>query len=132
MLHLHKVSRNIASLLISSRTGYLSTRFISSSSAAYVSVGNVSVNSRKFLQRFSAELHSKVLYQKHFYSTKGKSDEEAGEEIEVEKLSDFVHTHLPATVAIPEVWPYLPCVATSRNPLFPRFMKILEVSRDLS
>lgn len=37
-------------------------------------------------------------------------------------------THLPATVAIPEVWPHLPLIATRRNPVFPRFMKILEVS----
>jgi ATP-dependent Lon protease len=69
------------------------------------------------------------MYQKNFYSTK-KNDEEADAievEAEVETPSEFIHTHLPATVAIPEVWPYLPCVATSRNPVFPRFMKILEV-----
>lgn len=35
---------------------------------------------------------------------------------------------LPATVAIPEVWPHLPVIATRRNPVFPRFMKIIEVS----
>lgn len=34
---------------------------------------------------------------------------------------------LPATVAIPEVWPHLPVIAAKRNPVFPRFMKILEV-----
>lgn len=37
-------------------------------------------------------------------------------------------SHLPATVAIPEVWPHLPVIATRRNPVFPRFMKIIEVS----
>lgn len=36
-------------------------------------------------------------------------------------------SQLPATVAIPEVWPHLPVIATKRNPVFPRFMKILEV-----
>lgn len=35
--------------------------------------------------------------------------------------------HLPATVAVPEVWPHVPLVPVSRNPIFPRFMKIIEV-----
>lgn len=35
---------------------------------------------------------------------------------------------LPATISVPEVWPHLPCIATKRNPVFPRFMKIVEVS----
>lgn len=34
---------------------------------------------------------------------------------------------LPATVAIPEVWPHLPVIAINQ-PVFPRFMKIIEVS----
>lgn len=38
------------------------------------------------------------------------------------------HSHLPATVAVPDVWPHLPVIATRRNPVFPRFMKIIEVS----
>lgn len=43
--------------------------------------------------------------------------------------SEFqAHTHLPATVAVPEVWPHLPVIATRRNPVFPRFMKIIEVN----
>uniref|UniRef100_A0A336LJ02 CSON007363 protein n=1 Tax=Culicoides sonorensis TaxID=179676 RepID=A0A336LJ02_CULSO len=38
------------------------------------------------------------------------------------------HHQLPATVAIPEVWPHVPVIAVKRNPLFPRFMKVLEVT----
>lgn len=37
-------------------------------------------------------------------------------------------TQLPITVSIPEVWPHVPIIAVRRNPIFPRFMKILEVS----
>lgn len=65
------------------------------------------------------------------YSTKKSPDEELEDELAEEAAassSDFGHTHLPATVAIPEVWPHLPVIATKRNPVFPRFMKILEVS----
>ncbi|XP_055619677.1 lon protease homolog, mitochondrial isoform X2 [Toxorhynchites rutilus septentrionalis] len=50
------------------------------------------------------------------------------EELEVEQNSGTFPSQLPATVAIPEVWPHLPVIATKRNPVFPRFMKILEIT----
>lgn len=65
---------------------------------------------------------------RHFSESKHDSD---SDEIIEEELSEGAapgQTHLPATVAIPEVWPHLPIIATRRNPVFPRFMKILEVS----
>nr|CAD7568321.1 unnamed protein product [Timema californicum] len=37
-----------------------------------------------------------------------------------------VHHSLPATVVVPEVWPHLPLIAISRNPVFPRFIKLVE------
>lgn len=57
--------------------------------------------------------------------SESKHDSDSDEIIEEEAPS--VQTHLPATVAIPEVWPHLPMIAT-RQPVFPRFMKILEIS----
>lgn len=36
---------------------------------------------------------------------------------------------LPATVAVPDVWPHVPLLAMRKNPLFPRFMKIVEVRK---
>lgn len=44
--------------------------------------------------------------------------------------SDEYSTHhsLPATVVVPEVWPHLPLIAVNRNPVFPRFIKLIEVS----
>lgn len=44
--------------------------------------------------------------------------------------SDEYSTHhsLPATVVVPEVWPHLPLVAINRNPVFPRFIKLIEIS----
>lgn len=130
MLHLHKASRNITSVLNHSRSHFRRTsRCISSCTSKFnVSPQN---NLPVFGVHHSLNLRtspfSVAIYQKHFYSTK-KNDEEADAiEVEAETPPEFIHTHLPATVAIPEVWPYLPCVATSRNPVFPRFMKILEV-----
>lgn len=37
-------------------------------------------------------------------------------------------TLLPSTTTVPEEWPLLPLVAVSRNPVFPRFIKIIECS----
>lgn len=58
-----------------------------------------------------------------------KEDEEAAEDAEYIVNKD---PQLPATVAVPEVWPHVPLLATRRNPVFPRFMKILEVSISLA
>lgn len=60
-----------------------------------------------------------------------KRDSSDSDEIIEEDISGQAaesQTHLPATVAIPEIWPHLPVIAIRRNPVFPRFMKILEVS----
>ncbi|EDW39930.1 GL16461 [Drosophila persimilis] len=35
---------------------------------------------------------------------------------------------LPATVTVLDVWPHVPLLAMRKNPLFPRFMKVVEVS----
>ncbi|KAF9424525.1 hypothetical protein HW555_000336 [Spodoptera exigua] len=37
-------------------------------------------------------------------------------------------SQLPATVAVPEVWPQVPVIAINRNPVFPRFIKLIEIS----
>jgi len=35
---------------------------------------------------------------------------------------------LPATVVVPDVWPNVPLIAINRNPVFPRFIKLIEVN----
>ncbi|KAF5289191.1 hypothetical protein FQR65_LT00077 [Abscondita terminalis] len=35
---------------------------------------------------------------------------------------------LPATVVVPEVWPHVPVIAISRNIVFPRFIKLIELT----
>ena len=39
-----------------------------------------------------------------------------------------VLTHLPAAMTVPEIWPQVPVIAIARHPVFPRFIKIIEVS----
>lgn len=66
-------------------------------------------------------------FSRSFCSDRGKNNDE----ISQEDGTPEVDNNLPATVAIPEVWPHLPLLATKRNPVFPRFMKILEVSNPM-
>ncbi|XP_065358873.1 lon protease homolog, mitochondrial isoform X2 [Calliphora vicina] len=77
-------------------------------------------------QQLRATLATRVC-SRTFCSSRNKQDEE---EL-LEQEQDFIinkDPQLPATVAVPEVWPHVPLLATKRNPVFPRFMKILEVS----
>ncbi|KAK9506461.1 hypothetical protein O3M35_008398 [Rhynocoris fuscipes] len=37
-------------------------------------------------------------------------------------------TTLPASVVVPEVWPQVPLIAINRNPVFPRFIKLIEIT----
>ncbi|XP_032680827.1 lon protease homolog, mitochondrial isoform X2 [Odontomachus brunneus] len=38
---------------------------------------------------------------------------------------------LPATVVVPEVWPNVPVIAINRNPVFPRFIKLIELTNPI-
>uniref|UniRef100_A0A182M6P9 Lon protease homolog, mitochondrial n=1 Tax=Anopheles culicifacies TaxID=139723 RepID=A0A182M6P9_9DIPT len=60
-----------------------------------------------------------------------KNDSSSDDPVEPPAESVNYTNQLPATVAIPEVWPHLPVIATKRNPVFPRFMKILEVTNPM-
>ena len=35
---------------------------------------------------------------------------------------------VPATQTVPEVWPILPMIALNKHPVFPKFIKIVEIS----
>lgn len=66
------------------------------------------------------------------FCTQRSDDDNPITETEEENLQEsrlpFPVTHsLPATVVVPEHWPNVPLIAVSRNPVFPRFIKLLEV-----
>lgn len=63
-----------------------------------------------------------------FFSTKKEDDEgRSPSPARPKEQHHEYHTQLPATVAVPEVWPHLPVIAINRNPVFPRFLKLVEV-----
>ncbi|XP_017042366.1 lon protease homolog, mitochondrial isoform X1 [Drosophila ficusphila] len=80
------------------------------------------------LQRF----HGANLMVQRFYSRKrDDSDEDMMSEGHGPELMSDRDPQLPATVAVPDVWPHVPLLAMRKNPLFPRFMKIVEVSNPI-
>lgn len=58
-------------------------------------------------------------YTTRYFSTKSTDDGNQEEEA--------YNSQLPATVAVPEVWPHVPVIAINRNIVFPRFIKLIEV-----
>lgn len=60
------------------------------------------------------------------YST-GNKDDPPEDEPDVKVEPPLFSSQLPATVAVPEVWPQVPVIAINRNPVFPKFIKLLEV-----
>lgn len=59
-------------------------------------------------------------YGSRYFSAKSTDDEKSPED-------ENFNTQLPATLAVPEVWPHVPVIAISRNIVFPRFIKLIEV-----
>ncbi|KAI4486328.1 hypothetical protein M0802_012347 [Mischocyttarus mexicanus] len=59
-----------------------------------------------------------------------KPDRGPPNENDGEQSEDYSAT-LPATVVVPEVWPHLPVIAINRNPVFPRFIKLIELSNPI-
>lgn len=60
-------------------------------------------------------------------SSKPEKDDDLFTRLSNGNNSEYVDGQLPTKVAVPEVWPHVPIISVSRNPIFPRFMKILEV-----
>ncbi|XP_015601441.1 lon protease homolog, mitochondrial isoform X2 [Cephus cinctus] len=63
------------------------------------------------------------------FSTRRPSDKDPPKEVEADAdQTDEYPASLPATVVVPEVWPHVPVIAINRNPVFPRFIKLIELS----
>ncbi|XP_072401412.1 lon protease homolog, mitochondrial [Diabrotica undecimpunctata] len=51
-----------------------------------------------------------------------------GPEDGVPAAEENFNPQLPATVSVPEVWPHVPVIAISKNIVFPRFIKLIELT----
>ncbi|XP_012531246.1 lon protease homolog, mitochondrial isoform X2 [Monomorium pharaonis] len=74
-----------------------------------------------------AQIHSTTVTTVRFFSAKRYSDKDPPSDGNGEQSGDYPAS-LPATVVVPEVWPHVPVIAINRNPVFPRFIKLIEIS----
>lgn len=56
------------------------------------------------------------------------SEGSKGGYVEVKDKKKEYDSTLPATLVVPEVWPHVPLIAINRNPVFPRFIKLIEIT----
>lgn len=57
-----------------------------------------------------------------------KSTEGSDDDHHAQAEEEPFNPQLPATVAVPEVWPHVPVIAISKNIVFPRFIKLIELT----
>lgn len=98
------------------------------------SVSHLSCISNKMLCADNLYFHQTASYcseKKDDANSSSSSDDDGGssdsEPPIVPAYSKPMGALTPMTV--PEVWPIVPVIAVSRNPVFPKFIKIIEVSR---
>lgn len=58
----------------------------------------------------------------------GRSDEGDGHDSEEEELQSAITSQALSPIHVPDTLPDVPILAIGRNPVFPRFVKMLEVS----
>ncbi|KAH8322177.1 hypothetical protein KR059_006755 [Drosophila kikkawai] len=108
--------------------GIASTSVWSVNRPSHSSLIHLYRNRATHLQRF----HGASMMVKRFYARKrDDSEEDLMEEGQGIELMAERNSQLPATLVVPDVWPHVPLLAMGKNPLFPRFMKIVEVSNPI-
>ncbi|XP_034936542.1 lon protease homolog, mitochondrial isoform X2 [Chelonus insularis] len=88
---------------------------------------NINNNSNGFQHLRDYQRISAFISIREFSTKKPPATDGPPLEPEIEQPDDYPAT-LPATVVVPEVWPHVPMIAISRNPVFPRFIKLIELT----
>lgn len=123
-LKIWKYSRSINSRYSQARKN-LNVRYLTSN-LSVVPVRNgaseVQINyCRQFLRRYFLPSISRACFSTSSSGSSGGDESGGGKE-------DDFNSQLPATVAVPEVWPHVPVIAINRNIVFPRFIKLIELT----
>ncbi|XP_017773032.1 PREDICTED: lon protease homolog, mitochondrial isoform X2 [Nicrophorus vespilloides] len=107
------------------------SRNLHNNSAVCLQIGNargaqLSASCRRAL--WEGNLNRSAIAGCRFFNTKSPDDHDDDPHIPPPPVENNYGTQLPAPVAVPEVWPHLPVIAISRNIVFPRFIKLIEIS----
>lgn len=93
---------------------------------------NIQSTTTQNLNRLRTEAYSSTRSIRSFSqkSSSNNNDDSKNSDDNAAHGEDYVvHQALPATVVVPDVWPHVPLIAVNRNPLFPRFIKLIDVSK---
>ncbi|CAG9818226.1 unnamed protein product [Phaedon cochleariae] len=71
-------------------------------------------------------INSRSISSARYYAT--KSTDGSDDDIHPPTGEESFSPQLPATVAVPEVWPHVPVIAINKNIVFPRFIKLIELT----
>ncbi|XP_043261740.1 lon protease homolog, mitochondrial isoform X1 [Colletes gigas] len=82
-----------------------------------------------FVRSTNSHRHTAAIISIRSFASRKHSDKDPPNENDGEQMED--PASLPATVVVPEVWPHLPVIAINRNPVFPRFIKLIELSNPI-
>ncbi|XP_053977033.1 lon protease homolog, mitochondrial isoform X1 [Hylaeus volcanicus] len=82
-----------------------------------------------FARNTRGHRHTAAIISIRSFATKKYSDKDPPSENDGDQMED--PASLPATVVVPEVWPHVPVIAINRNPVFPRFIKLIELSNPI-
>ncbi|XP_043464986.1 lon protease homolog, mitochondrial isoform X1 [Leptopilina heterotoma] len=82
-------------------------------------------------ERIRGYSQSSVIISTRAFSTKKPSDKSPASASEDGEQSDEYPATLPATVVVPEIWPNVPVIAINRHPVFPRFVKLIEITNPI-
>lgn len=107
-------------------------RFISKLSNEIVVFPHASsVSHLRALSNFSSHRNSRLIIplSRSFSSQKSGGDSASSQGGDkYDPPDEPPQTSLPASVVVPEVWPQVPLIAINRNPVFPRFIKLIEIT----
>lgn len=116
-----RFTRNITKVASHKKPAEFQRRLLNSSHSSHSGNHRICSYSSSFLSP------SKSIGSTRLFSTNNKNDPPE-EDPEPKDETPLFSSQLPATVAVPEVWPQVPVIAINRNPVFPRFIKLIEVS----
>lgn len=128
MIHITKLSRSTRILFSLHKTG--SNPRGSNICRNKSIISNLS-QERTFLESVdhriakSCSIRSRVASSVRFFA---KNTEGSDDDPQTHPEEESFSPQLPATVAVPEVWPHVPVIAINKNIVFPRFIKLIELN----
>lgn len=135
-MSLAHVRRYAPKALLLQYTKPKNVRSFSNLTSKSASVGPIRANIERtaFLRKIEgSSFHGTFIFRDFSRRFSGRHDDQDDNDDYDDNSSDdeydnLTDTKLPTTFNIPDIWPRVPVIACKRSPIFPKFMKLFEVS----